>query len=178
MNTINVTKKFAGQSTTQFRMGNGQRYTFASKREAAAFLARTNRYLTKSLVILNETYCEIHTQYRRFWLTSANTNTGTRTNYFALCCKIKSNLDAAADVFEKFNAASSRSSDVFFAFIDLRKISLFLAEAAGELMNHHKKRNVTAHYYACMVLKERCEIIVEKLITFDHLSDHQVSGDD
>lgn len=171
MNNIKIQKKFSVQNPVEFCLGNGKRYQFSSKRQSAAFLARTNRYLTKCLVICNETYIELHAQYRRFWLVMANASGGTKTNYSLMASKMKANLQAAEELFEKFNAAWGRSNDPFFAFIDLKKIALFLGEAAGALCDHHKRRNVTAHYYTCLILKERLEILIQKLQEYDYTSD-------
>lgn len=166
MKTINIQHRHKKQKTIEICLGNGSRLLFTSKRNANAYLAETNRFLTKCLVVLNATYSSLFAEYRDFWLVSSNTNGGTRTNYNNICNKVKSNLDAAGDIFDKFNLQYKSIADPYFSFIDLRKVCIFLSEAAKELQNIHKKRNHTANYYNCMVLNERLLLTMEKLLNY------------
>ena len=163
MKTINIQSNKSVQNKYEFSLGNGKRLTFTSKRYANAFIASTNRYLTECLVILNKTYTDTYIEYRNFWLVSANTHGGTKTNYMRLLAKIKSNMDAASDIMDKFNGTWGRSQDPFFAFIDLRKVALFTAEAAELLRDWYKKRNHTANYYNCLILHKRCLLVIENM---------------
>jgi transcriptional regulator with XRE-family HTH domain len=149
-------------------LGNGRRIQFKSARVAAKFIADTNRYLTKCLVILNETYIDVFAEYRRVWFVTANTNTGTRTNYRDKETAIKKALESADFMFNKFNATNWGSNDPFFAFIDLRKIALFLKDAADVLTEFHRNRDHTAQYHACQVLADRCQAVVKRLDEYDY----------
>lgn len=169
MNSINIRQRHSMQNPIEFCIGNGRRLRFASKRESAAFVAETNRYLTKCLVILNKTYVEVFTEYRNFWMIACNCKAGTKTNYLELSQKIKSNLQAADQMLDKFSATWFRSNDPFFAFIDLKKVALFTSEAADMLCQHHKKRNNTTAYYNCLVLEERCKLIIGRLSDYDYV---------
>jgi len=168
MKTINLHNSNHKQISNEYciALGNGARLSFKSKREMAAFVAETNRYLTKVLVVLNETYTCLFAEYRSFWLVASNTSGGTRTNYISICTKTKSMLDAAGDVFEKFSSQYRSADDPFFSFIDLRKICVFLKEAAEHLAAIHKKRNHTANYYSCVVYFERMIVVQEKLLNY------------
>jgi len=168
MKTINITKKRSVQTCREVCLGNGRRIQFKSTRVAAKFIADTNRYLTKCLVVLNETYIDLFGEYRRIWFITANTNTGTRTNYRDKEAAIKKALDSADFMFNKFNATNWGSNDPFFAFIDLRKIALFLQDAADTLTQFHKDRDHTAQYYACQVLADRCLSVINKLDGYDY----------
>lgn len=168
MKNINITKKRAVQNLREVSLGNGRRIQFKSTRVAAKFIADTNRYLTKCLVILNETYIDVFAEYRRLWFVTSNTNQGTRTNYRATETDIKKALDAADFIFNKFNTTTWGSNDPFFAFIDLRKIALFLKDAAATLTDFHKGRDHTANYYACQVLADRCQAVVNRLDEYDY----------
>lgn len=166
MKHIQLKNNTSKQNTIEICLGNGKRLQFTSKRNANAYIAETNRYLTKCMVILNTTYSCLFAEYRDFWLVASNTTGGTRTNYTSICSKIKSNLDAAGDVFEKFNTLYKSATDPFFSFIDLRKVCIFLSEAAEQLTAIHKKRNHTANYYNCMVLCDRCKMVNDNLINY------------
>jgi hypothetical protein len=163
MKNINITKKHSMQNPIEFCIGNGQRIKFSSKREANAFIADTNRYLTKCLVILNNSYVELIRQYRQFWMVATNTNSGTSTNYMALSARIKGQLSAADEMMEKFSSTWAGSNDPFFAFIDLNKVAWFLKTAADLMYDHYKYRGATAEYYNCLVLSERCELVQQQL---------------
>ena len=163
MKTINIQSNKSIQNTFEFCLGNGTRVRFTSKRYASAFIAETNRYLTECLVILNKTYSDAHIEYRNFWLIAANTHGGTKTNYLGLLAKVKNNLEAASMALDKFNGTFNRSQDPFFAFIDLRKVAQFTAEALQLLHQFYKKRNYTANYYNCLVLQKRCLLVIENM---------------
>jgi hypothetical protein len=168
MKTINITKKRTVQNLREVSLGNGRRIQFKSARVAAKFIADTNRYLTKCLVILNETYIDVFSEYRRIWFVTSNTNAGTRTNYREKEVSIKKALEAADFIFNKFNATTWGSNDPFFAFIDLRKIALFLRDAAEDVTEFHKSRDHTANYYACQVLADRCQAVINRLDEYDY----------
>lgn len=167
MKNITLSKNF--DNTTEFYvcLGNGKKMLFHNKRKATAFVADTNRFLTKCLVILNTTYANLFDEYRSFWLVASNSKGGnTRSNYTAIAAEVKHNLDAAGEQFEKFNLHYKSGADPYFSFIDLKKICWFLTTAADALTKIHKKRNHTANYYNCMVLAERCQLIEEKLLHY------------
>jgi hypothetical protein len=168
MKTINITKRRAVQNNREVCLGNGQRIQFKSARVAAKFIADTNKFLTTCLVILNETYIDVFAEYRRMWFVTSNTNAGTRTNYFNIEADIKKALSGADFVFQKFNSTNWGSNDPFFAFIDLRKIALYLKDGADTLSAFHKKRDHTANYYACQILSDRCQAVINRLDEYRH----------
>lgn len=167
MKTINITKRRTAQNPREVCIGNGRRIQFKSARIAAHFIADTNRFLTKCLVTLNESYITLFAEYRRVWFVTTNTNAGTRTNYRDTETSIKKALDSADFVFQKFNATNWGSNDPFFAFIDLRKIALFLKDAGDALTEFHKKRDHTANYHACQILVDRCSAVIRRLDEYD-----------
>lgn len=168
MKTINIKKKRGVSSPLDVALGNGKRLHFTSKRTANKFIADTNRYLTKCLVVLNLTYVDLFREYRLLWFVGTNTNNGNTTNYRNLEQTIKANLQTADFMFDKFNYANAGSSDPFFSFIDLRKAALFMQEAAAVMAGFHKKRNNTAAFYNCQVLADRCQSIMNRLDTYDY----------
>lgn len=163
MKTILIQKRRSAQNPFDVCMGNGQRITFTSKRNARQFMAETNRFLTKALITLNQTYIDSLREYRLIWFVSANCHKGTKTNYWAIERKIKDQLDSCEMVFQKFGQIWSGSDDPFFAFIDLRKIATFMAEGCAIMAEFHKKRNNTPGYYVCLTLADRCRSVVIKL---------------
>lgn len=169
MKTINIQKKKATQVSKEVCLGNGQRIVFTSKRQAGYFIADTNRFLTKCLVILNETYCNVFLQFRAMWLVTTNYNAGNRTNYFDQQQKIKQSLNAASDMMDKFNFTTAGSNDPFFSFIDIRKAALFVGEAAQALEKFNSDRNLTANKYQCMVLYERCLLLQKNLTDYNYV---------
>ncbi len=166
LKTININKRRQNKSPREISLGNGQRIQFKSAREANRFIAETNRYLTKVLVTLNDTYIQVWTQYRQFWFIASNTNTGTRSNYLQREADVKKALDSADFMFNKFTTTCWGSNDPYFAFIDLKKIALFLKDAAEDLAAFHKGRDHTGNYYSCVVLVDRCIAILAKLESY------------
>ena len=170
MKTINIKKKRISDSPKNVSLGNGKRLQFTSKRTAEKFIADTNRYLTKTLIILNMAYADIFREYRILWLVGANTNSGNTTNYGEIEKKIRDHLHTADFLFDKFNHTSYGSGDPFFAFIDLSKAAFFLKEAAQEITIVHRKKNNTAALYNCQILSDRCESVMNKLNNYDYES--------
>lgn len=169
MKTINIQKKAQQQNSKEFRIGNGRIIKCSSKREVIYFIAETNRFLTKVLVICNQTYCSVMLQYRSMWLVTTNVNNGNRTNYLTMQQSIKSNLHAAEELMDKFNFTTSGSNDPFFSFIDLKKVALFIGQAAKELEAFNNARNLTASKYECQAFYERCLLIAEKLNDYNYV---------
>ncbi len=100
------------------------------------------------------------------WFVTANSNRGTKTNYWETERKIKDNLEACEVIFNKFGSMWSGSNDPFFAFIDLRKIASFMEEANKVMAEFHKKRNNTPGYYTCLTLQDRCRALINKLLAY------------
>lgn len=163
MKTINIQKRRSAQNPFEVCLGNGTRLTFSSKRNARQFMAETNRFLTKALTTLNQTFIESFREYRLIWFVTANANKGTKTNYWAVERKIKDNLEACEAMFMKFGSVWGSSDDPFFAFIDLRKIASFMMEANKTMAEFHKKRNNTPGLYTCLTLQDRCQAVINKL---------------
>jgi hypothetical protein len=172
MKTINIAKRRSDKSPREMYLGNGKRLHFTNKREAAHFIAETNRYLTKVLVALNDTYIQVFAEYRRMWFITSNTNAGTRTNYLARENDVRKALDGADFCFQKFTTGFG-SNDPCFAFIDLRKTALFLKDAADELAQFYKQRDHTGQYYSCLTLYERCIAIIAKMESYDYPSTNE-----
>lgn len=163
MKTILIQKRRSVQNPFEVCMGNGARLTFTSKRNARQFMAETNRFLTKALTTLNQTYIDTFREYRMIWFVTANTNKGTKTNYWSIEKKIKDNLDVCESLFSKFGSTWATSNDPYFAFIDLRKIATFMGEAIKTMAEFHKKRNNTAAYHTLIILEDRCKALIIRL---------------
>ena len=163
MKVININAKRTKQVSKEICLGNGYRKQFDSVRDAKYFIAETNRFLTECLVILNMTYSEAFLQYRAVWFVTSNNKSGTRTNYLSTQQKIKTLLQTSDEMMDKFNHSHFGSNDPYFAFIDIKKASLFLSEALDEIETFNRKRNLTAAMYASMVLRKRCLLVSEKV---------------
>lgn len=163
MKTINIEGRRKKQISFEVCLGNGLRKQFTSQRNLKQFVADTNRYLTKCLVVLNHTYIDALREYRLVWFVTANTNSGTKTYYRETEERIKGNLQAAEFCFDKFNATWGGSNDPFFAFIDLRKIAVFLKDSCLLMETFHKKRNNTAAMYTAAMLADRCQSVINKM---------------
>jgi hypothetical protein len=120
-------------------------------------------------VLLNLTFIDLFEQYRLLWFVGTNTNSGKRTNYQDLEQRIKTHLQTADFMFDKFNNSAYGSSDPYFAFIDLRKAALFLQQAANIMVEFHKARSNTASFYSCQVLADRCQSVINKLDEYDYV---------
>lgn len=80
MNSINIKKKRIEQNMKVIMLGNGKRIVFKSKRVANAYIADTNRFLTKCLVTLNLAYADLFWEYRIVWFTVTNFGCGPASN--------------------------------------------------------------------------------------------------
>lgn len=76
----NIKKKRIEQNTKVLMLGNGKRIVFKSKRIANAYIADTNRFLTKCLVTLNVAYADLFREYRIVWFTVTNFGCGPASN--------------------------------------------------------------------------------------------------
>jgi len=166
MKTIHIQANTTKQNQKEVCLGNGYRNIFGSLREANYFLADTNRFLTKVLVVSNDTLIQLYHQYRSFWLVSINNKTGTKVHYFDMQRKIKEMLQAAEVSLDKFNFSNNGSNDCYFAFIDLKKAAMFMQQAAEDMETFNRKRNLTSAMYTCQMLKERCMLIMQRLAEY------------
>lgn len=169
MKTILIQKRRSMQNPFEVCLGNGTRKTFSSKRNAGQFMAETNRFLTKALITLNQTYIDSLREYRLIWFVTANAHKGTKTNYWAVERKIKDQLDSCEMVFNKFGQTWAGSDDPFFAFVDLRKIAAYMGEGCQTMATFHKKRNNTPNMYVCLTLAERCQAVIQKLAKYPEI---------
>ncbi len=106
MKTVNIQKKRLAFNVKEIALGNGSRVQFTSKRVANKFITDTNRFLTKCLVVLNNGYIDLFREYRLLWFVGSNTNQGNQTQYWKTEQDIKRALQAADDLFSKFNSTS------------------------------------------------------------------------
>lgn len=157
MRTIQVRKRAQEQISKGVLLGNGVRKQFASKREAGYFLAETNRFLTESLVIINQVYTDLYVQYRQMWLA------GTEWRESDIIFKTKTCLSGACEVIDKYASFLKSAGDPYFSFIDLKKACFFCSEAAAVMEAYNEKRNFTPQKYQCRILKKRCMIIQKTL---------------
>jgi hypothetical protein len=173
MKQINIEKKYGITNPLIVSLGNGNKVKFSSKRQRGYFVADTNRFLTKCLVIINETLIDCYTEYRRAWLLGANTNAGTKSYYLNELKEIQKGIIFCEQMMEKFNNTCSGSNDPFFSFIDLRKAATFLQGTADQLEQWHKKRNNTANKYICEILRDRCMLINHRLQNYGTENEHE-----
>ncbi|RYY83361.1 MAG: hypothetical protein EOO15_21520, partial [Chitinophagaceae bacterium] len=82
-------------------LGNGTRNIFPNKKDAKAFLAECNRFLTHKLVELNEIFSRAFLEYRQLWFTLANAKQGKRTNYSADERVIRESLASVELIFDR-----------------------------------------------------------------------------
>lgn len=166
MRTINIRATKVKQITKQICLGNGFRKNFASQRQALAFVADTNRFLTECLVILNETYVSAFVQYRAMWFIAINQKSGTRTNYLQLLKVVQRAMQSSEDMMDKFNSSWGSNQDPFFSFIDTKKACIFLQDAMLIMENFNRDRKLTTAMYQCRVLRKRCLLVNERLQTY------------
>lgn len=153
------------QITMEIFLGNGARLKFSSKREMQAYIAETNVFLTKCMVIGNDMLVDAFTHSRVLWLICTNYTSGEKSFNNKEVANIKSFLDSAENCLDKITFLYDQP---VYSFIDLRKSFAFLAEALQILINGFKKRNHTANYHSCMVLHDRATLIVEKLNNYGY----------
>jgi hypothetical protein len=127
-------------------LGNGLRRVFVSKKDAARFLAETNRFLLQRVVELNEIYIRAYSEYRRAWFVIQHFKEPGRKHYIVVQEKIKWNLEAAADQFDR---VFSHRSDNAFSFISALKICMFIKEASDQIAGINKARNITYNTHVC-----------------------------
>src|SRR6266567_9496658 len=109
--------------------GNRICVEYKSKRDMAAFLADTNRYLTQTMIELNEIYIQVFMEYRRTWFILQNSKSGKKVNLFDQERRIKSSLQAVDDMFERTGNTYTGTSDAVYSFVNLAKICGFMKDA-------------------------------------------------
>jgi hypothetical protein len=157
------------QISMEIFLGNGARLKFGSKREMNAFVAETNVFLTKVMVIANDLLVDTFCQSRVLWLISTNYGNGEKSFNNKEVVHIKSFLDSADTCLDKITCMYDQP---VYSFIDLRKCFEFIAEALNILVIGFKKRNHTANYHSCMVLHDRATLCIDKLLkyAFDNIN--------
>lgn len=156
---------YAEQSSMEIFFGNGARLKFSSKRDMLAYVAETNIFLTKCMVIGNDMLVDAFAQSRVLWLICTNYGNGEKSFNNKEVANIKSFLESADSCLDKITHLYDQP---VYSFIDLRKSFAFLAEALQILINGFKKRNHTANYHSCMVLHDRALLIIEKLNNYGY----------
>lgn len=143
--------------------GNRTCVIFKQKRQAKAFLAETNRFLTLTMVELNEVLKQIYSEYRNTWFVMQNFKNGKPINYTHEESKIKSALHNAEEMFERAGNTFYGSADNAWSFIYMKKICWFLNDAIALLTDIHRKRNNTMNYHILDVLKKRLITIIDTI---------------
>lgn len=167
MKNISITGSNRKQISKTVLLGNGVRKQFTTLRQAGYFYANTNRFLTKCLVVANDTLAQIYSEYRRMWFVTTNTHHGKQVNDFTVQVRIRGHLQAAEQVLDKFSFSTWGSNDPYMAFIDLQKAAMFMKSAADDMADYHKKKNATAQMYGCVMLSDRCESLMLKLRSYE-----------
>lgn len=168
MKNITIVKPNRKQFTKEICLGNGCKKQFNSKRAAGYFVADTNRFLTKALVIINDILANTYFEYRQLWFVTTNGHHGTRVNQIGQEQAIKGLLQSAEFMMDKFSFSSSGSNDPFFAFVDLQKAAFYLLDCNLKMMDFHKKRNATSAFYKTQMLHDRCLSVVDKLKNYGY----------
>lgn len=146
--------------------GNRVCVTFASKRDMAAFLADTNRFLTSCMVELNEFYIAIFTQYRNMWFTMMNYKTGTAVNMIQDERRLQKLIDDIMDQFNRCGNTAHGTASGAWAFIHLQNICLMMGECLEMLREINKKRNNTYSYHSLETLNARIKTLEKTICNY------------
>jgi hypothetical protein len=146
--------------------GNRICVKFASKRDMAAFLADTNRFLTSSMVELNEFYISIFTQYRNMWFTMMNYKTGTTVNMLQDERHLQKLIDDIMDQFNRCGNTAHGTASGAWAFIHLQNICLMMGECLEMLIEINKKRNNTYTYHSLQTLSNRIKSLEKTICNY------------
>jgi len=139
---------------------------FHSKRHLRAFLADTNKFLTKILVELNDLFSTTFREYREIWLTCMNYKNGKLVNLSQAENKMQRNVVAILEIFDQVGNTYNGASSGSWSFIHLSRICFILEELCNELITVNKSRNNTVTYHSLEILKERIKLINERISNY------------
>jgi len=146
--------------------GNSVCVRFASKRHIREFLAETNRFLTRSMVELNELYITIFSEYRRIWFTLMNFKNGINVNYSADERELSKIINDIADQFNRAGNTYHGTASGAWSFIHLQNVCFMMKAASGIMIELNKKRNNTIQYHTLEVLVERITVLETRIINY------------
>jgi len=146
--------------------GNRIIVRFASKRHTREFLAETNRFLTRSMVELNELYITVFTEYRHIWFTLMNVKNGVPVNLASDEREMQKIINDVADQLNRAGNTYHGTASGAWAFVHLQNACFMLKELNGLIIALNKKRNNTVQYHVLEVLQERISIIENRLVNY------------
>lgn len=138
---------------------NGSTIRFNTKKETAAAAVKINRFAQSVAIELNEIYIQLFAEYRRAWFGLR----GYKMNFYRLEVSAANNFAAVAD---RFNHLTFSARAEFLIFTDLKKISMFLAAVAEDLIGWHSLKKNTISRLSVAVILERLGAITEKINGF------------
>jgi len=147
-------------------LGNRCGLKFYSKRNMAAFVADTNRFLTTQLVELNMMYKQIFCEYRDTWFILYNFKNGKRVNNANIEREIEKCLNDVQDQFARAGNSYRGSSSGGWSFKFLENICYFLLQACDHLISVNKKRNNTINYHNLEAIRRNITVISERIFKY------------
>lgn len=166
MKNFNITSFDERNGIYETWFGNRNCVKFASKRDMAAFLADTNRFLTASLVELNEFYITLFKEYRNIWFTMVNFNSGTRVNMLLDERRLQTLISDIMDQFNRVGNTAHGTGSAGWSFIHLQNICLMMNEMLAMLIDINKKRNNTYAYHSLQTLHIRIEALAKTICNY------------
>jgi hypothetical protein len=129
-------------------LGNGARLSFTNRKDAKAFLARTNRFLNERVFDLNRIYVDVFSEYRRIWFyfDDGEKENNERIELTMHWTNVRFNVMIRNAGYESGNA---------YAFQNLRTIISNLLEIIATLRDVQKRRNNWVERYNLEVLSRR-----------------------
>lgn len=147
-------------------LGNRICCRFASKRNVREFLADTNRFLTRSMVELNELYINVFIEYRRIWFTMMNFKSGTNVNLIQQENGMQRKIVDIADQFSRAGNTYHGSASGGWSFVHLQNICFMMKDINQEMIDLNKKRNNTIQYHTLEILNERISILENRICNY------------
>jgi hypothetical protein len=147
-------------------LGNRCGLKFYSKRNMAAFVADTNRFLTDQLVELNGYYKQVFCEYRDIWFILYNFKNGKRVNMADVEREIEKCLNDVMDQFSRAGNSYRGASSGGWSFKFLENICYFLLQATDYLINVNKKRNNTINYHNLEVIRRNVNVVATRIMKY------------
>lgn len=128
-------------------LGNNTFHRFKSSKEAAKFIADTNKFICTTQININQYLIDIYTRFRSFqyYLDSANGG-----NYkHELNNRIKENIRAVEDLYDRVVFLSSTENGNHYSFSMLLTCCTYLKDSYMSISQVYAARSLAAQQYEC-----------------------------
>lgn len=141
VNAPDTTSVFVNRKLYSIYLGNGENYSFTSKKNTLAFTAALNRHINACVYEFNMLYSQLFAEYRENWYYFLSDMQRANTDLIRIEQQVRKNFDSVNVAFERLihNTRGINGNYYVYTFLDL--VCKNLTEIANQLAVLHRKRS-------------------------------------